>query len=35
LAKCIPIRRMVGRAGGDRNYSFIGNKGVLRSTLAF
>ena len=25
----------VGRGAGDRNYHFIGNKGVLRSTLAF
>jgi len=25
----------IGRGGGDRNYDRIGNKGVLRSTLAF
>jgi hypothetical protein len=25
----------IGRGGGDRNYNFIGNKGVLRRTLAF
>jgi hypothetical protein len=26
---------MDGRGGGDRNYCFVGNKGVLRRTLAF
>ena len=35
FAKSRPIRKMVGRGGGDRIYQRYGNKGVLRCSLAF
>ena len=35
IAKSFVANGMIGRGGGDRNYLSIGNKGVLRRSLAF
>ena len=35
FSKCCKQRFYVGRGGGDRIHYFIGNKGVLRRSLAF